>query len=668
MKRAIRVFCLSLGALILLPWSVQAMATDRVLDARQPGQGAASLTEYFAILEDPGQALTLADVQKPDVAARFATVRPPAEVLNYRSTRSAYWLRLTLRNASGQPVKQMLEIGYPLLSYIELHQPAADGRYQSVATGAAKPFFTRPYPNRFFVFPLVLPARSDQVVYLRIRSTIVMQIPARLWEPEAYAAMARDDYVTQAWYFGMVTALLLFNLLLFIALRDGVYLSYVVFGICMALTTSAGNGWGKEFIWPDTTWWSDIAVSVLGAYTYAALLAFMRRLLGTRELVPRLDRLIQAFIGIHLLLSVGFAVSIETFTAPSSQIGLATLLLILFVGIYCAFVKKQRMATFFVIAYSLWVSGVLVVGLRGYGVLPPNAFTMNGWQLGSVFEMLLLAFALAYRFNMIRRKAADDVQQANAGLEARLQAREAELTRSYKLLREIELRQSLYQERQRLMQDMHDGLGSSLTSALRMAEHGRMDKDKIALVIRGCIDDLKLAIDSYEVVDADLLLLLATLRFRLEPRLEGTGIAMRWEVQAVPPMDWLNPRNALHILRILQEAITNIMRHAEATEIRVATGVRDGRVLVTITDNGKGFQVKQAQNGNGKGLANQMRRAQAIGAEIAWESGEAGTTLTLSLPVVFQADKAGAALASVPLGSLSPASPTPWLGVRPIVG
>jgi signal transduction histidine kinase len=208
-----------------------------------------------------------------------------------------------------------------------------------------------------------------------------------------------------------------------------------------------------------------------------------------------------------------------------------------------------------------------------------------------------------------------------------------DLADSHARLREIEQHQILAQERQRLMQDMHDGLGSSLVSALRVVEHGRLDEEEVAHVLKSCIDDLKLAIDSLEPVDADLLLLLATLRFRLGPRLESTGIALRWEVQAVPALDWLAPNSALHILRILQEAITNIVKHAQATEIRIATGVEANWVRVVITDNGRGFDVPQGLKNSGKGLGNQLRRAESIGAEIELLSSAAGTCLTLRLPI-----------------------------------
>ena len=229
--------------------------------------------------------------------------------------------------------------------------------------------------------------------------------------------------------------------------------------------------------------------------------------------------------------------------------------------------------------------------------------------------------------------AIGEVERVNAGLAQRLQDREDALKISHERLREIGQREVLSQERQRLMQDMHDGLGSSLITALRKAEHGRMDEAELAQVLKGCIDDLKLAIDSMEPVEADLLLLLATFRYRLGPRLESTGIKLCWEVNSIPDLDWLNPNSALHILRILQEAFTNIIKHTHASEIRVATRAEKDHVVVTVSDNGQGFSVADALKSGGKGLSNQMRRAQSISGEIGWEFDDSGTHMSLRLPV-----------------------------------
>jgi signal transduction histidine kinase len=615
----------------LLLLSASAFATDKVLDIRRLDQEEISLTEYFAVLEDPGLSLTLADVQKPYVANRFKADQTPAAALNYGYTDSAYWLRLSLSNTGNHTVERMLEIAHWGLANIQFYQPDVTGSYRPVTTGAVLPFATRPYPNHYFVFPLVLPEHSSQVVYMRIKSFPTV-IPAKLWTAQAFHVYERNYYLGQAWYFGMAMAIAIFNLLLFLALREAIYLHYVSFISCMALLLAAQNGLIKEFLPFDSYTWSNISVNVGASLTCATGLLFTRSMLNTRELLPRLDQLLKILTSILLLSVIAVAISFETFGKSLMLLYLASAMLMMGVGGFCA-MQRQRNAYFFVAAFSLTLLGGVIFLLRTLGLLPSNAFTFNCLQIGSALEMLLLAFALADRFAVIRRKAIDDVKQVNINLEQRLQARETELAVSYEQLRVIEQRQMLSQERQRLMQDMHDGLGSSLTSALRVVEYGRMEEAEVAQMLKGCIDDLKLAIDSMEQVDADLLLLLATLRYRLGPRLERSGIALRWEVTNVPKLDWLDPKNALHILRILQEALTNIIKHTHATEIRVATKAEADYVAVTITDNGHGFAVESALKSGGKGLSNQMSRAEAIGATVKWDSGDTGTCFTLRLPL-----------------------------------
>lgn len=280
---------------------------------------------------------------------------------------------------------------------------------------------------------------------------------------------------------------------------------------------------------------------------------------------------------------------------------------------------------------SAWCFVGLLCWLNDW-LLQRNYLSMEGLYLGPYTNLVVFFLFL----NVMRRRylgAMNEVKQLNANLSFRLQEREAELLFVYAEQREAAHRQTLAAERQRMMQDMHDGMGSSLRTALLAVERGQLDAALVAEVLKDCIDDLKLAIDAMEPVQADLLLLLATLRFRLGPRLEAAGIALHWEVENVPDLDWLDPRNALHILRILQEAITNIIKHTHATEIRVTTAVQGDAVLVTLTDNGPGFDVAKGLVNPGKGLKNQLRRAEAIGAELHWDASPAGVCVSLRLPI-----------------------------------
>ncbi|TKC87741.1 sensor histidine kinase [Trinickia terrae] len=279
--------------------------------------------------------------------------------------------------------------------------------------------------------------------------------------------------------------------------------------------------------------------------------------------------------------------------------------------------------------------GVGVSALLGVSdwLLQNNFVSPEGFYFGAYTNAITFGIfsTLMYRRYV---SAIVEVERANVNLAQRLKERETELELSHRRLREAERQQTISNERQRLMQDMHDGLGASLISAIRSAERGALSDADVSHVLKSCLDDLKLTIDSMEPVEADLLLLLATLRFRLEPRLDGTGIVLSWEVQKLPTLTWLDPSSALQILRIVQESIANILHHTRANQIRVGTAAQADGVLVIVEDNGQGFDVERAlAAGKGRGLSNQQRRAQAIDGAVAWVSGPEGTRFTLWLPL-----------------------------------
>jgi signal transduction histidine kinase len=296
-------------------------------------------------------------------------------------------------------------------------------------------------------------------------------------------------------------------------------------------------------------------------------------------------------------------------------------------ALWCSWRARSRAG----IGLAIVVSASMMLAVYDW-LLENNLVNIEGLFLSpyfNIFVTLLIGAIMINRYVF----ALETVEMAKDHLAEQLSARERELTESHEKLRAAEQRELLIQERRRLMQDMHDGMGSSLVSALRVVERGQLDEAGIVQVLKDCIDDLKLTIDAMEPVESDLLILLATLRFRLQPRLDSTGLKLRWGVSDIPPIAWLDQHNALHILRILQEAITNVIKHAHATEIAMTTQAGPDAVSITVADNGRGFDVAGPLAG-GKGLANQMRRAKAIGGEVSWTSGPSGTVFSLSLPIV----------------------------------
>ena len=229
-------------------------------------------------------------------------------------------------------------------------------------------------------------------------------------------------------------------------------------------------------------------------------------------------------------------------------------------------------------------------------------------------------------------KALAESQRINAELEERVRQKQRELERNFEKLQELSREAAVAEERQRIMTDMHDGIGAQLIAALSLAESDGASPREIAAVLRECIDDLRLTIDSLESSDNELLPALGNFRYRLERRLRTVGIELVWKVSDVPELSYLSPRNLLHILRILQEAFANVLKHARATRVVVETGLAPGRtqVFIRVSDNGKGFVTAES---DGRGLGNMARRAASFGGELRVAPTGEGTTVELLLPI-----------------------------------
>jgi len=200
--------------------------------------------------------------------------------------------------------------------------------------------------------------------------------------------------------------------------------------------------------------------------------------------------------------------------------------------------------------------------------------------------------------------------------------------------------QSVLRERQRVMQDMHDGLGSALSSSLVLLERGELNVPQTAAVLRECIDDLRLVVDSLEPTSKDLSTLLGMLRYRLQHRIEAAGVLLRWQMADLPALDWLEPSLALDLLRLTQEAIANALKHAAASELALTVRHAVGYIELNVRDDGSGFDLTAAAAA-GRGLRGMHMRAQRLNAQLTIESSAGGgTIIRLRLPVTLATDHA----------------------------
>lgn len=223
------------------------------------------------------------------------------------------------------------------------------------------------------------------------------------------------------------------------------------------------------------------------------------------------------------------------------------------------------------------------------------------------------------------------VELLKIDLEALVAERTAALQAQFARVRELQRQQTLAAERERLMRDMHDGVGGHLVAMLAMIEADRRRPGELATVVREALDDMRLMVDSLEPVDDDLNAVLAMFHDRLAPRMKLAGVALHWDVDLLPAVPGLTPARVLHVLRMLQEAVTNAIRHGQAHTLWLGAQPQTAQVLITLRDDGCGFDPQAASSG--RGLKNLHRRGAEIGAtvQICSQPGQ-GSTVRIALP------------------------------------
>lgn len=340
------------------------------------------------------------------------------------------------------------------------------------------------------------------------------------------------------------------------------------------------------------------------------------------------------FVAVTLVYAIGttaYFVAADTYTkanaafAPMAAVGIV---LTLWSGW-----RLVRLATLKPRADLLAVAAGAVI----YLVLLINDYSIaiDRTSLGEVYirQYATLPLFIAITATLARRYlvALRTAHELAASLQGQVDEQRRQLQVSFERLREAEREQARAEERGRLMGDLHDGLGLHLATALRQARTASDAREPLVNTLQDCMDDLRVAIDSLDEQERDPLALLGSLRFRMAPRFESVGLSLGWEVAPeLGELPALDAPGALDLLRIVQEALSNTLKHSGATAVQMSLATVADGTRVSVHDNGRGFDPAQAATG--RGLGNMKARAMRLRARLRWLHSAQGTTVELLLP------------------------------------
>lgn len=366
-------------------------------------EGRHVLSKSFLFLKDESGRLTFDEVRDPRMQARFKPVPQHGPGVNFGLTRAAIWLKVRVDAQADAPGDWLLEIAYPPLDKLELYSPAPGGGFERQTGGDAYPFSHKAIPHRNHVLPVHLAAGQANELWLRVESQGTVAAPATLWQPEALWRHDLATYSALSLYFGLLIGLLFYNLLLFVSVREGTYLLYVLFVAAMGVGQAALTGLGAQFLWSDWTWWNSVSPPVgLEAAALFGLL-FARDFLSSAQRMPRIDKfLLVQLLGWALAILAALFLPYRVSSAMVSALAIVSVLTMVIVGVIS--VKRGFAgARYFVLAWTVLLAGVVTLALHNMGLVASNPVTANALLIGSALEMVMLSFALGDRINVARR-------------------------------------------------------------------------------------------------------------------------------------------------------------------------------------------------------------------------------------------------------------------------
>ncbi|HWV29532.1 MAG TPA: 7TM diverse intracellular signaling domain-containing protein [Dyadobacter sp.] len=572
------------------------------------------------VLEDPTHTL-----QHSDVEAKPELFRPMTqETLNVGPSASTFWLKM--RVVSQTPAEWFLHVKAPFLQQVDLFvttRPGYDNTVNFITNiGSALPYHDRPVLSNQTVLPLHLVWKDTTTIYLRVRSNSIIRVPLEISSLQYIYENGQKTDVAHGFYYGLIAALIIYNLFVFISIRERTYLYYVFYIFFVALNIGYSKGLFLQFIVPDFPQANHS--NYTGSLAFIFALLFTNSFLNTKHYCPRLRKMgwlivvsCVAVVGFsfsgHLLL--GFKISWLTvgfFLIYSNSVGFVVL--------------KQgfKPARYYLMGFTALLAGIVIFMMKDMAIFPENWFTEGAYQIGSGLEAIILSFALANKLNTFKREK--ELTQAEALAQATLFSQQ--------------LIGSQESERKRVAAELHDSLGQSLGMVKNKVLMIKRDTEKPELrekqirdleeMVTEAIQEVRNISYNLRPLHLELLGITQSLHSLLEDVIETDLIELETDIQNFDNI--LSKSNEMNVFRIVQECFNNILKHAQATAARIQINKTNTMITIRIEDNGVGIGPASTGKG-GFGMIGIRERLNILNGQIEiLENKPSGTIINIQIP------------------------------------
>lgn len=390
-------------------------------------EGERNIGKYLNIYSDPTGAMSISDVLLSNhfQASLF-------DVPNLNITKATHWVKLELVNRTRSE-RLYIDLRQPSIDEVVFYYPI-NGAYDSIISGDFINVKDRVFKYQNHVFPIDLKLNEKGTFYFKVKAEDQILLPFSVGDIHFVNAEHNFKDIFFGVFSGIMIALLLYNLLIFVKTRESIYGFYIMYLAVIFVAQSNLQGYTLRFFWPGWNTFERSSVYLLIASSGVTGLLFIVRYIQAKEKAFRAYQLMKLSIGIYAFAIFLAIMGYNTISYKVLELnGLFNSILIVS-SAYLIWRKGSRQAGNMLLAWSLFFAGVVVFVLKDFGLLPYNYLTTNMMTIGAACEGILISIGLADKINQLKleKEEADalrikTIESQNEILETKVHERTSQL-------------------------------------------------------------------------------------------------------------------------------------------------------------------------------------------------------------------------------------------------
>lgn len=411
--------------------------------------------KYIEVLDDSLGEISFNDILSGRYNKYFYSRKEPMSTREVPSTSNPeyhYWVRIRIDHEATPEKVWILEFPNQSLDEVYYYTPTPSGKYKEGKFGDHFQFEERVLEHKNYELVIHPGLSGSEYYYFKVKCEMPMEIVVLLRSLERFVSYSLNEYLMFGFFYGMILIVSLYNLLMFLALKERQFLYYILYIVAFGVYFMADNGTGFQYLWPNSPGLNEKSNAFFAFMVVLWAMLFTREFLDTKSQFPRIDKLIIALIAFRSVFFVASLFFVDLYRFKVIDI------LPIGLGLYAGILGWKngfRAARFYLLSYGFLATGFIVKTLTQIGLLPleivVNFYSMN---IALCFDMLFITFAFGDKVSLIRQdkeRAHKKIIQSleknqrlkdkvNRELEAQVTLRTIELDENNKLLKDANLK------------------------------------------------------------------------------------------------------------------------------------------------------------------------------------------------------------------------------------